>query len=129
MRSRTRATSPVRSAPWRPARPRSFRSGARARRRASCLRLANCRKSGRPRSPHRSPARRVPTTPPQPRAEEADPPPRGLTLAPAGQVAGSGSDGVVVTEVDPNGLASEHGFRTGDVILDVGGQKAAGPPD
>src|SRR5262249_35115637 len=32
----------------------------------------------------------------------------GLMLAPAGQVASS--EGVVVTEVDPNGLASEHGF-------------------
>jgi len=36
---------------------------------------------------------------------------------------------VVVTEVDPNGLASEHGFRTGDVILDVGGKKVASATD
>jgi len=50
-------------------------------------------------------------------------------LAPAGQVAGSGSEGVVVTEVDPNGLASEHGFKTGDVILDVGGKKVASASD
>jgi hypothetical protein len=34
-------------------------------------------------------------------------------LAPAGQVAGSSSEGVVVTDIDPNGLASEHGFKTG----------------
>jgi serine protease Do len=40
---------------------------------------------------------------------------------PAGQVAGSGPEGVLVTDVDPNGLASEHGIKTGDVILDVGG--------
>ena len=53
----------------------------------------------------------------------------GLMLAPAGQVAGSGSEGVVVTDVDPNGLASEHGFKTGDVILDVGGKKVANPLD
>jgi serine protease Do len=53
----------------------------------------------------------------------------GLTLAPAGQVAGSGSEGVVVTNVDPNGVASEHGFQTGDVILEVAGKKVAQPAD
>src|SRR5262249_8649358 len=58
-----------------------------------------------------------------------DVPKLGLMLAPAGQVAGSGSEGVVVTEVDPNGLASEHGFKTGDVILDVGGKKVTTPAD
>jgi serine protease Do len=51
----------------------------------------------------------------------------GITLAPAGQVAGSGSEGVVVTDVDPNGLAADHGFKTGDVILEVGGKKVASP--
>jgi serine protease Do len=58
-----------------------------------------------------------------------DVPKLGLMLAPAGQVAGSGSQGVVVTGVDPNGLASEHGFKTGDVILDVGGKKITTPAD
>jgi len=53
----------------------------------------------------------------------------GLTLAPAGEVAGSGSEGVVVTEVDANGVAAEHGFKTGDVILEVGGRKVASPAD
>src|SRR5262249_53880529 len=42
----------------------------------------------------------------------------GLSLAPSGEVAGSGSEGVVVTNVDPNGVAAEHGFKTGDVILE-----------
>jgi serine protease Do len=51
-------------------------------------------------------------------------------LAPADKVPSSGStEGVVVTNVDPNGLASEHGFKTGDVILDVGGKKVATPVD
>src|SRR5260370_33128595 len=59
----------------------------------------------------------------------SDVPKLGLMLAPAGQVAGSGAEGVVVTDVDPNGLASEHGFKTGDVILDVGGKKVANPID
>ena len=53
----------------------------------------------------------------------------GLTLAPAGQVAGSGNEGVVVTNVDPNGIAADHGFKTGDVILDVGGKKVGTPAD
>ena len=53
----------------------------------------------------------------------------GLTLAPAGQVAGSGSEGVVITKVDPDGIASEHGLQTGDVILDVSGKKVANPAD
>jgi serine protease Do len=51
----------------------------------------------------------------------------GLTLAPAGQVAGSGNEGVVVTNVDPSGVAADHGFKTGDVILDVGGKKVGNP--
>ena len=58
-----------------------------------------------------------------------DVPKLGLMLAPAGQVAGSGAEGVVVTEVDPNGIASEHGFKAGDVILDVGGKKVSKPED
>ena len=53
----------------------------------------------------------------------------GLMLAPAGEVAGSGSEGVVVVEIDPKGLASEHGVKTGDVILDVGGTKVGAPAD
>jgi serine protease Do len=35
----------------------------------------------------------------------------------------------VVTNVDPNGVASDHGFQTGDVILEVGGKKVANPAD
>ena len=46
-------------------------------------------------------------------------------FAPASEVAGSGGKGVVVTGVDPNGIAADHGIKTGDVILDVGG-KAVG---
>jgi serine protease Do len=36
---------------------------------------------------------------------------------------------VVVTGIDPDGLASEHGVKTGDIILDVGGKKVAAPAD
>jgi serine protease Do len=59
----------------------------------------------------------------------ADVPKLGLTLAPAKQVAGSAGDGVVVTQVDPDGPAAERGFKTGDVILDVAGAKVATPAD
>jgi serine protease Do len=61
--------------------------------------------------------------------EGTDVPRLGLTVVPAGQVAGSGSEGVVVTEVDPKGIASDQGVKTGDVILEVGGKKVANPSD
>jgi serine protease Do len=53
----------------------------------------------------------------------------GLTLAPAGKVAGAGEEGVVVTAVDPDGPAADRGFKTGDVILDVGGKTVSVPGD
>src|SRR5262249_5782516 len=53
----------------------------------------------------------------------------GLALAPASEVAGSGGNGVVVMGVDPNGSAADHGLRTGDIILDVGGKAVANPSD
>jgi serine protease Do len=59
-----------------------------------------------------------------------DVPKLGLTLAPAGKVAGAvAGDGVVVTAVEPGGVAADHGFRTGDVILDVGGKSVSTPAD
>jgi serine protease Do len=53
----------------------------------------------------------------------------GLTLAPAGRVSGSGTQGVVVTAVDPSGVAADHGFATGDVILEVAGKSVNTPAD
>jgi serine protease Do len=35
----------------------------------------------------------------------------------------------VVTKVEPDGIASEQGFKTGDVILEVAGKKVANPVD
>jgi serine protease Do len=46
----------------------------------------------------------------------------GMTVAPAGSVAGAGKDGVVVTDVERDGPAAERGFKEGDVILEVGGK-------
>jgi serine protease Do len=48
----------------------------------------------------------------------------GLSLAPAR----NGGEGVVVTQVDPNGTASDQ-FQTGDVILDVNGKAVSTPAD
>ncbi|WP_291684160.1 Do family serine endopeptidase [Bradyrhizobium sp.] len=53
----------------------------------------------------------------------------GLSLAPAGEVDGAGDKGVVVTSVDPDGPAAEHGVKTGDVILNVGGKSVANVSD
>lgn len=59
----------------------------------------------------------------------ADVPRLGLTVVPAASIAGAGKEGVVVTDVDPKGLAADRGFKEGDVILDVGGKTVAGAGD
>jgi serine protease Do len=48
----------------------------------------------------------------------------GLSLAPS-----SDSKGVEVTAVDPNGPAAEHGFKAGDVIMNVAGAEVSTPSD
>jgi serine protease Do len=53
----------------------------------------------------------------------------GLQVAPASEVSGAGGQGVVVTGVDPDGPAAEQGFKTGTVILDVGGKAVANVGD
>jgi serine protease Do len=53
----------------------------------------------------------------------------GLALAPATRVAGAGSEGVAVTDVDSSGVAADHGFSTGDVILEVAGKSVSTPAD
>ena len=53
----------------------------------------------------------------------------GLSVAPARDVDGAGHEGVVVTKVDPDGPAAEQGFKTGDVILEVGGKSVSTPND
>ena len=59
----------------------------------------------------------------------ADVPRLGMTVAPANSVAGAGQAGVVVTGVDPNGAAADHGFKEGDVILEVAGKSVTNPGD
>jgi len=58
---------------------------------------------------------------------DSDMPKLGLTLAPSNK--GADANGVVVTAVDPNGVAADHGFQVGDVILDVGGKAVSNPSD
>jgi serine protease Do len=53
----------------------------------------------------------------------------GLSLAPAGNVSGAGNEGVVITGVDPNGVAAGRGMKTGDVILAVGDRSVSNPAD
>jgi serine protease Do len=53
----------------------------------------------------------------------------GLSLAPAMKVPGSGDDGVVITEVDPDSDAADKGLKAGDVILQVAGVDVSEPSD
>src|SRR5690606_35976475 len=53
----------------------------------------------------------------------------GLTLAPANSVAGAGSEGVVVTDVEQDGPAAERGMQNGDIILEIGGRKVSNPAE
>ncbi len=53
----------------------------------------------------------------------------GLTLAPAESVPGAGNEGVVVSEIDPDGVGAQKGLRVGDVILEAGGRAVAKPAE
>jgi serine protease Do len=48
----------------------------------------------------------------------------GLTLRSA-----HGQDGVVVTQVDPDGAAADKGLKEGDVILEVAGKSVSRPSE
>jgi serine protease Do len=62
-------------------------------------------------------------------APDGELPKLGLTLAPRSKVSGSGNEGVVVTAVNAGGVAAEHGFQIGDVILEVGGKTMSSPAE
>jgi serine protease Do len=53
----------------------------------------------------------------------------GLRLAPAATIAGEGTRGVIVTDVDPDGPTAERGVHAGDVILDVAGKAVDNPSE
>lgn len=53
----------------------------------------------------------------------------GLTMVPARSVAGAGHEGVVVTQIDPEGDAADAGILTGDVIVDINGRTVSNATD
>jgi serine protease Do len=53
----------------------------------------------------------------------------GLSLAPASSVEGAGSHGVVISDIDPEGVAAQKGMQIGDVILEAGGRAVNQPAD
>ena len=53
----------------------------------------------------------------------------GLSLAPASAVAGAGKEGVVVADIDPEGIAAQKGLRSGDVILEAAGKSVSNPSE
>jgi serine protease Do len=59
-----------------------------------------------------------------PRRRATNVPQLGLSVAPR-----AGGDGVVVSEVDPDGAAAERDVQTGDVILEAAGKKISSPTD
>jgi serine protease Do len=70
------------------------------------------------------PAREVSLNPGAPEPHGVNVSALGLTVAPRAD-----SIGVVVTAVDPNGVAAERGVKLDDVILDVAGVKVRSPND
>jgi serine protease Do len=60
---------------------------------------------------------------------DSDMPNLGLKLAPGSKVSGASGNGVVVTAVNAGGIAAEHGFQVGDVILEVGGKAVSTPAE
>jgi len=58
-----------------------------------------------------------------------DVPQLGASVAPSSDVAGAGNNGVVITAIDPEGPAAEHGLQSGDVILETGGKSVGTAAD
>lgn len=53
----------------------------------------------------------------------------GLTVAPAGEIAGAGSEGLAVVGVDDGGRAALAGIQAGDIIVKAGGRAVSTPQD
>jgi serine protease Do len=71
----------------------------------------------------------LPVTPFKPATAPQEQEPSRLTLAPAATIKGAGKQGVAITDVDPNGLATEKGLEPGDIILDVSNNPVRTPAD
>ncbi|HZO45254.1 MAG TPA: Do family serine endopeptidase [Xanthobacteraceae bacterium] len=77
--------------------------------------------------PNQREANAAPAQRPENRTTEV--PRLGLTLAPVADVAGSGNEGVVITNVEQGSVAAEHGFRQGDVILNIANKPVTSPAE
>jgi len=55
--------------------------------------------------------------------------PRGTNIPQLGLAVAPKAGGVVVTDLNPDGLAAEYGFKTGDVILEMAGKKVGSAGD
>jgi serine protease Do len=53
----------------------------------------------------------------------------GLSLATAANVPGAGKEGVVIADIDPDGIAAQKGLKVGDVIVEAGGHPVSKPSD
>ncbi len=53
----------------------------------------------------------------------------GLSLATAANVPGAGKEGVVIADIDPDGVAAQKGLKVGDVIVEAGGHPVSKPAD
>jgi serine protease Do len=53
----------------------------------------------------------------------------GLELQTATAVPGAGKLGVVVSDIDPDGVAAQKGLKVGDIILEAGGKTVTKPAD
>ena len=82
-----------------------------------------------PDSRHSPTARKEPpgTAPETTGRGRSDEPDLGLKLAAAGSIPGAGDQGVIVTGIDPTGVAAEQGLELGDVILEVNGKSVTVP--
>jgi serine protease Do len=74
--------------------------------------------------PYRREAQAVPR--PHPSDLESD---LGLKFAPAAQMPGSESQGVLVIRIDPEGRAADLGIEAGDIIVEVSGKAVRMPDD
>ncbi len=55
--------------------------------------------------------------------------PRGTEIKGLGLTVEAGGEGIVVTGVDPSGIAAERGLKAGDIIIEVTGKKVGNPSD
>ena len=53
----------------------------------------------------------------------------GVELVPAASLPGAGREGVVVADIDPEGVAAQKGLKSGDIIVEAAGKALSRPSD